>query len=184
MYVKVFGVCGLLLGGLLLGGCCLCPPTPVSPSCIDFEDQAVGDQFNVGDSFIASGITIDVVAVGVYDDRAEITGGPYTTASGNDLRPLNVGVKFNLPASSFDVAMNFADLGGRSQFLINGAAVSTPSVNRVIEFDGATIGGVLVTVAAIRQGNNWYGDVSLSGSINTLTVVGQELWLDDVCYMQ
>ena len=182
MTIRKSSVCAALAGTLLVGGCCDCPPPKIS--CIDFEDQAVGGQFNVGDSFTASGVTIDVVAVGVHNNRAEITDGQYTPASGNDLRPLNVGVAFNLPGTAYDLTLNFADLGGNSQLLINGDAVSDPLIRRVVDFDGQTIGGVLVGVTAAQQGNNWFGNVALTGSISSLTIVGQELWIDDVCYKQ
>lgn len=172
----------LFAATISLGGCCTCPPPKVS--CIDFEDQVVGSRFNVGDSFSASGVAIDVIAVGVYDNHAEITDGQYTPAPGHDLRPMNVGVSFNLPASAYDVTMNFADLGGKSQFLVNGSGVTDPLINRVVEFDGQTIGGVLVSVAGAQQGNNWRGNVTLTGAVSSLTIVGQELWIDDICYKQ
>ena len=180
---KVIFFTGSIVILLLLDGCCACPP--VTPrECIDFEDQTVGTQFHVGESFTASGTVIDVVAVGTSDNYAEITPGSQTTASGNDLRPKGVGVQLNLPASAYDVTMNFADFGGTTQFIINGDSFSTSGHTRVIEYDGQNIGGVLVDVTAIQQGNNWYGDALLQGAISSLTIVGQELWIDDICYMQ
>lgn len=184
MLNKFTGPTGAVAIALLVGSCCVCPPPAGERACIDFEDQAVGSQYTVGNSFVASGITIDVVAVGAYSNRAEITAGNYTTASGNDLRPLNVGVQFNLPPSARDVTMNYADLGGNNQFLINGASVANPAINQVIEFDGQTIGGVTVSVTTATPGDSTRGDVALNGTINSLVVVGQELWLDDVCYVR
>lgn len=36
-------------------------------------------------------------------------------------------------------------------------------------------------VNAIQQGNNWYGQMILDGNINSFSIGGQELYLDDVC---
>lgn len=168
---------------IFVSACCACPPL-TGRNCIDFEDQAVGSRYDVGDSFTSAGVLMDVIAVGSYDNWAEITAGNQTTATGNDLRPQNVGVRFNLPSSASDVTMNFADFGGNTLLLINGDSFSTSGHTRVIEYEGQTVGGVLITVTATQQGNNWRGSAMMRGSISSLTIVGQELWIDDVCYMQ
>ena len=41
-----------------------------------------------------------------------------------------------------------------------------------------------VSVTTAIPGDSTRGDVALNGTIDSLVVVGQELWLDDVCYVR
>ena len=91
-------------------------------------------------------------------------------------RNANLNFQFNYPLS--EVILKFAELGGNINLRVNN---DFRNVNNLIDENGSTIGGVNVTVTAVQQGNNWYGEMSLNGAINDFAIGGQELWLDDVC---
>jgi hypothetical protein len=55
------------------------------------------------------------------------------------------------------------------------------NVGNLVSLNGATVGGVNVTVTAAQQGGNWYGIIVLDGAIKEFSLGGQELWLDEIC---
>jgi hypothetical protein len=55
------------------------------------------------------------------------------------------------------------------------------NVGDLINLNNTIVGGVDFSVNASLQGYNWYGEIVLEGNINSFTIGGQELWIDDIC---
>lgn len=162
---------------ILLTGC--------ATSCLDFEDQSLGTRFNVGVTVTTSGTNIgveqfkygngDLVSTG----RAQIDNRNYARGSGLDLNARNVNLRPQHAYPVNEIEFNFAELGGNNNINING---DFRNVRDLIDLNNINIGGTQVTVDAIQQGNNWYGNIIIEGNISDFSIGGQELWVDDYCF--
>lgn len=176
-------VAGLLPAALLSGCCSWCACCQGDGACIDFNDLAQGTTYPIGSAFTSAGINMNVSALNPgVGGEVEVTNGANTTGSGNDIRPNNSIVSLTLPPSTNGATFQFADFGGDNELRVNGVTLTGPGQNRMIDFDGASLGGATVAVSASQSGNNWTGSVAITGPINALSIGGQELWIDDLCY--
>lgn len=86
-----------------------------------------------------------------------------------------VGVSLSMPPMASQVAFKFAQ-GNWNGLTINGQ--STSSSVTIKHINGILLGGVSVAVVSSPSLN--YGSVTLTGPIETLTIGGIELWVDDL----
>ena len=148
---------------------------------MEFEDLPLGHIYNVGDSFSATGIQVQVVkfqpvAGGELSGTALVDNLGIAGSTGKELTLNNVSLKFLAgPYPQLGIALMFADLGGDINLGINGDLRKAANFT---ELSGETIGGAKITVFG---GNGSYGVILMaSGSITSFTIGGQELSVDYV----
>lgn len=174
----------LLIAAVLVTASCQ-PVTPPNTQdvCLDFEDLALGDSFGVGDSFITSGVTVNVLDFVFLDGTSvsggftEIQSGGSAGGSGNELVINNVTLEFNFSPPANGLTLMFGEYGGNLNITING---DFKNFENFTDIDGSTIGGVGVSVPAGGFGNDM-GILELTGAVDTLSLGGQELWIDNNC---
>jgi hypothetical protein len=172
----------LLVILLAASGLTVSPPTAADDtSCIYFEDLSLGTEYHVGDTFTESGVFIKVDdfqwSNGQWTDggyaKVENTG--MAGGSGQDMLVNNVNLRFDFGGSYEGLSLLFGEYGGNINIEING---DFRNVNDFIDINGLTISGVTVDVNNLDSGK---GSLTLSGTVNSFAIGGQELWIDDVC---
>ena len=160
-----------------ISGCC----------CVFFEDQTPGTRYHVGDVITSTGreIAVEQFQWGngnwTSSGFAKVDTMNYSKGSGNDLNANNVNLRFLFDYPVNEITLQFGDLGGNSNIKVNNEFQNVPMNARLVSLNGTMIGGVQVTINATQQGNNWYGKMTLDGTINDFTIGGQELWIDNIC---
>jgi hypothetical protein len=150
--------------------------------CVDFESLALGQTYQVGDSFTDSGVTAAVepfawagggTTSGGYaqvEDRAAAGG------SGQELQVNNVNLAFDFGGPIDSLTLRFGEYGGNLNIEINGDARNFRDFQ---DINNDVIGGVAV---AVTNGlGNDQGTLTLKGVIKSFSIGGQELWIDEVC---
>jgi hypothetical protein len=152
--------------------------------CVDFEDPASGTVFHVGDTFVDNGVTVSVNAFqwsnGTMTSNGSATIDPNNHALGSGraghANNINFGFGFG-PAST--ITLKVGELGGNNNIRLNN---EFRSFGNFVDVDNATIGGCACDFTQTNaSGNNYYGTLTITGSIATFELGGQELWIDDVC---
>jgi hypothetical protein len=170
----------LSLAGVLA---CPCGDTPPPPDCIDFDTLNLGDQYVVGDSFSAGSVTVKFVEFewgnGTLTSNgfAEVQDGGMAGSSGNEMLINNINLVFDFGGTVSGVTIAFGEYGGNVNLDVNG---DFQNVGDFMDLNGAVVGGATVAVTTNASGE--LGAIELTGSIQTVTIGGQELWIDDVCY--
>lgn len=156
----------------------------VTPGCVVFDPLPLG-AWGVGGTFVEGIVTMEVqqfqwgnglwTALGF----AEVETGTLAGGSGQELEVNNVNVDFDFGGPVNAVTLNFGAYGGNLNLRLNGAHQNFqnfPAIN------GASIGGVNVTVTSAAVPGGMQGTLELQGTIKSFAIGGQELWIDDVCY--
>jgi hypothetical protein len=86
------------------------------------------------------------------------------------------------PNSSSDdnvsrVAFKYGDYGGNLNIEVNG---DVRNIDQFTDIHGTTVGGASVTVTSSSVSGGQQGTVEITGSVDSFSVGGQELWIDDV----
>lgn len=146
---------------------------------IDYEDQNFGDTFLVGDSFMASGLQINVlefepVGSTPTSGHAEIQADGDAGSFGNEVWLDNVNLEFNTNLGgcpSCGISLLFGWYGGDINLGING------EMHSATDFSGlpSTINGAAIHLV---QPSELGLLLVISGGIDTFTIGGQELALD------
>ena len=153
--------------------------------CIDFESLSLGTRFNVNATFTEAGVTIAAVdfqwsnGTMTSDGFTEVESGGLAGGFGQEMWVNNILLQFDFGEIVQGLTLQFGEFGGNLNVEINGEFVNFGAFS---ELDGATIGGVNVSVTN-GFGNN-QGTLKLSGSIDSFAIGGQELWIDNVCPLQ
>lgn len=171
------------------------PSASAQVTCLGFEPPlALGDQFgapaghNPGDyAFTDGGVDVYVdkfqfVGGGTAFNVAEIAVCPVAMGFNQSARPNNIALDFDflsLGVAVKQVRFKFADLGGLENLGVNGQLYvgdigSAPAV----------LGGARVTVSSTPlspPSRGKTGLVTVSGTVKSLRVGGQELWIDQMC---
>jgi WD40 repeat protein len=174
-------VIGVLLSLLL----CVFPLSAQKWECVDLEDLTPGQTFKLGDTFIDSGTKVEIVqTIGPdgklwpYPGRAVVYKGQSRAGgSGNEIfmDPFNLHFHFNYPLNG--LRLRFSEWGvGNINIEINGDLKIEP---HFLNINGSTIGGVQVTVIGGLKDQK--GILELNGRIDSFTIGGFELYIDDVC---
>lgn len=167
----------------LLAIVCTDADIPPSQDCVRFEDQTPGNVFHAGDSFIASGVE---TLVGEFvwsngnmtaDGFAEIQVDGNAGSAGNEIMVNNVTLNFSLSTPATYMTLRFGEYGGNVNLTING---DFANVEDFAELDGVQVGGVNVVVINGSGGDT--GALLLTGLMLEVSVGGQELWVDDICF--
>ncbi len=164
--------------------------------CVDFEAPlTVGTQFGAPSGHQSDDVvfTTNTIPVSVHDfvfvggggtfNVAFIDVAPVAFGSGQSMRTNNINLEFNFSNLGFPVSQvqfEFLDLGGFENLSVNGSPIFAGELVSVPN----PIGGVNIAVAVSPVAGGNTGVVTLTGSIQTLRIGGQELWIDNVCALQ
>jgi hypothetical protein len=150
--------------------------------CVDFESLTLGDQYVYGDIFVDSGAAIAVKefffsgGTSTTDGFAQVGNGGLAGGAGLELQVNNVNLAFDFGHALTGLGFLFGEYGGNLNLEVNG---DFHNFDNFADIDGLTIGGV--TVSVTNGLGNDTGQVLLSGTINSFSVGGQELWVDQFC---
>jgi hypothetical protein len=147
-----------------------------------FEDLPLHANYHVHDTFVTEMVQCEVVPFIQWD------GTPYTAGTvivedwnqacgtGQELFTNNANVNFNFAATSpvDQLSWWFGEYGGTINVAING---DLANVSNYSDLHGAVLGGCTLSVTAGGGGNDC-GIIEVSGVVNTLTVGGQEHFID------
>jgi hypothetical protein len=162
----------------------------VPDNCIDFEDLSPAATYSVGDTFVADNSGL----------QAKITGEPFTWSNGDvtalgqvqvdhsnlanhvgqELAVNNILLNFDFGGNVPNTRLHFGEYGGNLNLEINGDLHNFEDFQQV---NGAVIGGTTVSVPVGGSGQD-AGVLEIAGTIQSLKVGGQELWIDHVCVAQ
>ncbi len=157
------------------------PPPPVNTQYGQAAGNSPGDEI----MFTADSIRVTVenfhwMSGGAFN-KAYIDQATPSFGAGQTMRTNNINLKFDLTRMAFPVGkvtFDFLDMGGFENFSVNGQ----PAPMYVGELTAAPSAGgctVVVTAGAVAGGKT--GTVTITGQVKTVTVGGQELWLDNFC---
>ena len=137
-----------------------------------------------GDTFTDSGVQMSlhdfqwVTSTWTSNGHAKVRGQQQAGGSGNDLRLNNVNVEFHFGTIP-GLTLLFADYGGNENLNINGDHVS---VGNLVSLDGTTQGGVDIAIDVTASSTSGQmGKMTLTGTIESFSIGGAELWIDNVC---
>lgn len=154
----------------------------LSLGCIDFEQQTSGTVFHVGNTFIDSGVTIEIQAFQWHSGqwtntgRARIDNRQLAGHLNQDIAAGNTNLSFDFGSPKERLSIYFGEYGGNLNIKING---DFRNFSNFSEINGATLGGVSISV--INGFGNDKGLLRLIGTINSFVIGGQELYIDHVC---
>jgi hypothetical protein len=167
--VLICGAANLAIGALAPG------------DCVDFESLTPPNAYMVTDSVFDSGVTLtfwpfqlisgDWISTGF----AEVGTGNLASGFGNEMEIFNIilAIDFGRPVEG--LGFLFGEYGGNINLTINGDFRNEPDFSAL---HGLIVGGTLVEVLSSPTG---LGVVRITGPVNSFSVGGQELWIDDVC---
>ncbi len=164
----------------------LCPVLPeCDPECpeicLDFESQAVGTRYNVGDSFVENEVSV------AFEPFFPETGNPgfsgvalienedWFGVPGNGLRLRGIKARFVFLCPVETLFVTFMAGAGSYNIEINGELRIFDEFGAI---DGEVIGGVVVSLAG---GDYSQGILALEGKINSFSIGGGYLGIGDVC---
>jgi len=150
--------------------------------CVDFEDLLPAAVYNVGGSFVDSGVTVSMG--GFQWSNGTWTSAGFTSVEtsgiagslGNEMQVNNITLDFDFGRDVEDMTIRFAQLGGNINLTING---DFRNEFDLVALDGQLVGGTLVKV--FYDVITDQGIVVITGVVTSLAIGGQELWIDDVC---
>ena len=150
-----------------------------------FEEFHPGDTWVSGDTFVNAELVPVMINDLVFSSGATTSGyAEIGTAglacdTGNEMQLNNVRARFVYGAGAGAgtrsyVDFKFGEYGGIINFAING---DRRIVNNFEDLDGLVIGGATVTIPYGGAGNDC-GKCVIDGTVDSLTIGGQELWID------
>lgn len=134
-------------------------------------------------------------------EYADVVGTPLAGwGSTKVLRTSNMAVVFDFTAaldSVGAVCVDVLDLGGIENFAVNGSPVyitsydldgdgfmDTPFYGGLETLNGMTINGVTIVASSMSVGFGSKTNLKLIGPVETLTLGGQEFWIDNICVQE
>ncbi len=162
------------------------PVRVVDPGCrrIGFEDVASGTTFPAGASFASNGVLLHLNefywGIGsctnpTMSGFARIANNGQACGTGNELMISNVNVELDYGVPLTGLMIRFGEYGGNINLQINGQCISVPNFSDL----PMLVGGVSVLVDEPVPGQGC-GTIMLEGDIGSLSLGGQELWIDDI----
>jgi len=157
--------------------------TPNDPCQYGYEDLAGISVGNPGDTFTTGDIDLYVNGfqwyggTWTYDGYISVVSTGLACATGQELLVNNATVLHDFAGSvgsMENVSIQFGEYGGNINVEING---DLRNVANFRDLDGTVIGGVLVSIPWGGFGGDC-GTMELTGTVDTLGIGGQELWLD------
>lgn len=145
---------------------------------VNFNDLATNTRYYVGDTFSSNGVNIYLNALSPTYQGGDcaITDRGYAHGVGNEAWVGNVMLHFNLGTIP-GLSLLFGNYGGYNIIEING---DTLKIYNFLNLNKMQVGGVNVSVTQSALSGNVNGRLTLSGTINSFAIGGQELAIDDI----
>ncbi|MBN2243975.1 MAG: hypothetical protein JW793_14910 [Acidobacteria bacterium] len=160
----------------LLADTCKCNPDSVS-----FESLSPTATYSVGQAFAEGGTVVSMEPF-VWSNgtptsagQASVDTDEYSGGVGQDMHANNITLSFDFTCPLEGLTFLFGEYGGNLNITINGDFRNFGNFN---ELHGVTVGGV--TVSVVNGGGNDTGKATLTGTVNSFSVGGQELWVDNI----
>jgi hypothetical protein len=178
LYAILFWGIGLwaFLPPSILADTCNCQPDSVS-----FESLSSSGTYSVGQTFSEGGTVVSLEQF-VWSNGTPTSAGQgsvgtneYSGGYGQDMNVNNITLNFDFACQLEGLTFQFGEYGGNLNLTING---DFRNFGNFDELHALTVGGV--TVSVVNGGGNDTGKVTLTGTINSFSVGGQELWLDNI----
>ncbi|MEM9080920.1 MAG: hypothetical protein AAGC74_09545 [Verrucomicrobiota bacterium] len=161
----------LAIDHLCIGEC------PVN--CIDYEGENPGTKYTIGEQFAEDGITMTVDQfTGTGDEQVLISDQQLAGHFGNDAILIDTMLAFDIPCAT-EISLQFGQYDSGVFIRHNNGQSFKDSI---LDFDGQSIGGVLVEVDAINLNGSLIGTLTLTGQIENFTIGGTYLAIDHVCH--
>ncbi|AEE54466.1 hypothetical protein [Haliscomenobacter hydrossis] len=161
------------------------------PVCVTMDHLMVGTKYGRSSGQRPSAFVFTENGIDVHVDRYAKTPGGYafyqaqiesatpTFGTKNVINVNNISLIFNFhrwPSGVQKVTLDFLEKGEFQNLSINGSQVYKGSLTKV----PSRIGSIRITSTwSSAKGNK--GTLELTGQIKTLSIGGQELWIDNVC---
>ena len=145
--------------------------------CASFDDLQAGSFYEVGDAFTSGPARVSVEPF-IFSNGEPFGDGAVTvegSGGGNALFMGNVNLDFDFGGTLELLTLRFGEFGGNLNLEING---DFRNLGSLFELDGQTVGGVAVSVSVLPTEE---GLLTLGGPIESFSIGGQELTIDDVC---
>ena len=174
----------------------LATPSQAAPVCVTFEPPlllgttygAPAGQMSGDLAFVSNGIRVyvykfNLITSGTAFNKAYIDFAPVGFSPGQSIRTNNINLLFDFSALGFKpskVTFSYLDLGGYENLAVNGGSAyvgeltSAPPV-----MSGVSVAVSQTPVPPPMSGK--MGMAVLKGTVKSLMIGGQELWIDDVC---
>ncbi|MFN8548627.1 MAG: FlgD immunoglobulin-like domain containing protein [Candidatus Eisenbacteria bacterium] len=155
---------------------------------VTMRDLVNGTQYNVGDEFMTEGVAFSVsefydlpgnCVANVRNGFIQVVAQGQACQAGKELNVNNATLNFNFGAEVSDVLVPFGEYGGTVLVKING---DCEVVENFSDLNGTFLGGVAITAFNFGVPGQSCGVLRLGGTIETLAIGGQELWLDNISY--
>lgn len=155
---------------------------------LTFGDLVLNTVYGQGAVFTSEGVAI---TVGPHAWNVGPCGAPYGTGTitvvsdhgacglGKELLFNNASAAFDFGGPAREIVIPYGEYGGTVSLSVNG---DCQVAENFAGLDGATLGGVAVTVFDFGQPGQSCGVIRLGGVVNTLSIGGQELYVDGVSY--
>jgi hypothetical protein len=156
--------------GLIVGG------SAEASISTGFESLTGGAQYTLGAYIHSDDLNFRVSPQSISSIRVGTSN--QARGGGNELMFTDRGsLQFILPGGVDSLSFRFGSFASQNRFTINGATHSLPtSFNQA---NGLIVGGVTIGVA-LDSGSNVRGVTTLTGPIQSFTLTGTELWIDNV----
>ena len=170
---------------IVAAGCLLATSSLATAAVPAFEDLTLGDSYATSDTTSSESVAMRYHPFFWWDGTmtsagyASVVDGGWACGSGNEIWLNNINVTFNYVGSTgprTDVDFLFGEYGGNINVMING---DFRNVDNFIDLDGQVIGGTTFSVTSGGYGNDC-GRVEIDGTVNKLTIGGQELVIDNI----
>lgn len=154
---------------------------------IDFESLSAGTSWGAPATAPGTRIFTDS-GIDVTINEFHLAGGAMSydfarvdaAGTGQNMRVNNVVLSFDLagmPRPVKSVMIEYVDLGGSANIGVNGGTIATGTLSTL---PSSIAPGVLLFVTRTPVAGGVRGRIILLGNITSLTIGGQELWIDNV----
>ena len=156
-------------------------PVP-GDDCFEFEDLKLRTLIRDGDTLTitsASGnqtAKVTASAAG-FAAVAAVANGGQAGHTGNEVRFANINLTFVSSALTSGFSLSFGEYGGSVNLGVNNDLQTAANME---DFNGKIIGGAQVSVTGATGGQGT-GMLTVSGTIRSFTIGGQEFFLDHIC---
>ncbi|MGJ8726578.1 MAG: hypothetical protein ACSHYB_18685 [Roseibacillus sp.] len=159
----------------------------IAQECLDFEDFSLGSALSGSSETISFSTTFLAQPVslpgGGTTSGGSVSVGNAIAAlgSGQALNVNNAAIEICLPGLK-EVSFRFSNQGGYFNFSIDGSPVAIPAN----ETGSLSLNGVDITITGSKPNNRLTGEITLvaqSGTFGCFSVGGQELQIDDICFL-
>ncbi|MHC4572270.1 MAG: PEP-CTERM sorting domain-containing protein [Planctomycetota bacterium] len=151
----------------------------------DFEDMTLSATYNVGDSFITSGVVVTAGEFFLLPSGSTTTGdarvenGGRAGGSGYEILTSNINLSFDFGLPCDGLSLQYGEYGGNINLRINGSLANVEDFANL----PATLGGASIFVLDTGTPGQSTGAmfvIGVVGNINSFEIGGQELWIDNV----